>query len=258
MANGELRRSAQQGAWQPALIALPMAALTGAAIGLGIAMASRRQAKRSLAFQLHEFYMSPDFYAKVRAPAYNVALQWTHFPKSLRQAYRDVVVSGWSSGYAETKLGNYVSKLPDNTEEIITFHFHKPRGRPSLTEHQALSADLRFWSRLNSHIKLRTIDRAALRSLFADDFRYHRDFYRSLANSVAYATKKSNVKCPLWVYDISELEAFFDAQNQLILDQWPIQARPWLERGNPKSTSWRVGVEAQDVVRGSERLMGGW
>jgi hypothetical protein len=201
--------------WHSILSFIPIAALIGATITVSITVAARKQSRRALAIQLHEFYLSADFNAKVRSPAYHVGLQWVHLPETLRQAYRDAVASGWASEDTETKLLTYVAEIPHKKDEIIPLHFHSARGLPSLTEHQALSACLRFWSRLNTHIKLKTVDKKVLRSLFADEFGYHREFFRSLSEAVM--EKKSKTKpCPAWIDDIQELGNFFGVNLEVV------------------------------------------
>jgi hypothetical protein len=79
----------QQLHWRSIFSFIPIAALIAAAVTFGSTIVARKQARRALAIHLHECYLSADFYAKVRAPAYQVGLQWTHMPETLRQAYRD-------------------------------------------------------------------------------------------------------------------------------------------------------------------------
>jgi hypothetical protein len=77
-------------------------------LDLGNSIAAKRQARRALAIHLNEFYHSSDFYAKVRAPAHQVGLQWMHLPDTLRQAYRDAITSGWVVEGPEPQLSTYV------------------------------------------------------------------------------------------------------------------------------------------------------
>ena len=64
----------QQLDWRSIFSCIPIAALIAAAVTLGSTIAARKQARRALAIHLHEFYLSADFYAKVRAPADQVVV----------------------------------------------------------------------------------------------------------------------------------------------------------------------------------------
>jgi len=203
----------QQLDWRSIFSFIPIAALIAAAVTLGSTIAARRQARRALAIHLHEFYLSSDFYAKVRAPAYQVGSQWMHLPNTLRQAYRDVVASGWGFDGPETKLSTYVPQIPQRKEEIIASHFHAAKGLLSLTEHQALSACLRFWSRLNTHITLKTVNKNAIRSLFADEFGAQHEFFRSLSAAIIAKTPHTQ-QIPRWINDIQNLEQLFGIQEK--------------------------------------------
>lgn len=198
----------QQLDWLSIFSFIPIAALIAAAVTLGSTIAARKQARRALAIHLNEFYHSSDFYAKVRAPAYQVGLQWMYLPDTLRQAYRDAVASGWGVDGPETKLSTYVPQIPQRQEDIIASHFHAAKGLPSLTEHQALGACLRFWSRLNTHLTLKTVNKKVIRSLLADEFCSNQAFFRALSAAIIAKTPNTQ-QIPRWINNIQELETFF-------------------------------------------------
>lgn len=160
--------------------------------------------------QLHEAFLSPDFYANVRAPAFNIGLQWTQLPESIRKNYREAVVSGWADFVNEFKLATYVQKTPKSHADIISYHFQTPVGMSSLTEHQALTAYLRFWTRFNVHRKRKTINATLAKALFVDEFEYQFTFFRELAESISNELESTAVTKPRWIDDISELSEFFD------------------------------------------------
>lgn len=188
---------------------LPVAAVFAAVITVGLNAELRRRARRSATLQLHEFYLSPQFYASVRSPAYCVQLQWNHLPPDVRPQYRRIVVSGWAHNENADTLSAYAPDFPTSRDDIIKHHFQTPRALPSLTEHQALTALLRFWSRLNKHLSLHLIDRHVTRVIFRDEFEYNRTFFRELANEVVAAMPTTKAP-PTWVKDLNELDVFFE------------------------------------------------
>jgi hypothetical protein len=203
----------QQLDWRLIFSFVPITALIAAAVTLGNSITARRQARRALAIHLHEFYHSSDFYAKVRAPAYQVGLQWRHLPDTLRQAYREAVASGWEVEGPMTELSTYVPQIPQRIEGIIASHFHTAKGLPSLTEHQALAACLRFWSRLNTHLTLNTVNKKVIRALLADEFRSNQAFFRALSAAIIAKTPNTQ-QIPRWIHDIQALETFFGRHEQ--------------------------------------------
>ncbi len=64
----------QQLDWRSIFDFIPIAACIAAAVTLGSTIAARKQAQRALTIHLHEYYLSADFHAKVRAPAYQVVV----------------------------------------------------------------------------------------------------------------------------------------------------------------------------------------
>jgi hypothetical protein len=186
--------------------------LVGALVAMGINALARRRERLALTVQLHELYVSPDFYSRVRAPSYHVGLQWLHLRDDVGQAYRDAVLSGWAAAENDDTLSRYVPDLPSRPEDIIPRHFHLPVGRALLTEHQALTAELRFWTRLNIHIQRKTVNRKVVKDLFSDEFGSHYEFLASFALAVLNAQR---TRPPRWVKDIEQLARFFGIQRVL-------------------------------------------
>lgn len=170
--------------------------------------AAEDRARHDRVIALHEYYLSPEFFSKVRAPAYQVGLTWTHLPEPQRAAYREAVTQGWAFEVGEDKLDLYVPRPPENPEEVITSHFQTPKGLPSLTEHQALTALLRFWTRIRILIDLNMIDRHLVRSLFKDEFGYELSFFQALSAAVTQRIT-SKAAIPRWVDDLQYLEKVF-------------------------------------------------
>ena len=192
----------------------------GVLVTLGLNLAALHRSRRELAIKLHEVYLSPDFYSKVRAPAYHIGLQWQHLPDDVRCDYREAVVSGWAFDLSSDKLSTYLSEYPTSRNDVIHSHFQKPVTHTSLTEHQALTAFLRFWTRLNIHRKNGAIEKKLTRDLFIDEFCYGAPFLNELANAVEAATVDGHIR-PRWIEDIRQLKVFFEcreAQSNKSLD----------------------------------------
>lgn len=175
--------------------------------------ASRQRDKRALVLSMHELYLSPEFYAQVRGPGNRVRLRWYHLPEDSRNQFREVVIYGWAPGDNFKIIEAYFSpndKTGGTIEEIISHHFQISSGRSHLTEHQALTAMLRFWGRLRVYIDLNLVNRKLLKGMFADEFHYNEEFFLDLSRSVADRTgsDKSNIT-PRWVKDVEILSGFF-------------------------------------------------
>ena len=166
--------------------------------------ALEERARHDRAIALHEYFLSPDFYSKVRAPVFQVGLTWMHLKEDLRGPYRDAVVQGWTTDVGENKLNIYVPLPPNSQEECMLYHFQTPKGLPSLTEHQALTAMLRFWTRTRILIDLKMLDRSLVRSLFQDEFGHLRVFLRSLSEAVS-----GTGNTPRWIDDLDQLDKIF-------------------------------------------------
>ncbi|MCL7931078.1 hypothetical protein [Halomonas llamarensis] len=185
----------------------------GVFVTLWINFAAQRRAQRELAIKLHEVFLSSEFYARVRAPAYHIGLQWHHLPKEIQIEYRKAVVSGWAFDKSYNKLEHYLSDFPSAKTQVIPSHFQKPLSSTTLTEHQALTALLRFWTRLNIHRKHRSIENAIVKDLFYDEFCYGAAFLNELADAVETRIEQGQIK-PRWIDDIRELTLFFACDHQ--------------------------------------------
>jgi hypothetical protein len=212
--------------WKTVATIAPTAVAVVALTTLGLNFVAARRQRIALTLSLHEFYLGHKFYAKVRGPSYGVATQWRWLPENIREEYRKIVAQGWVGG-ASSDLKRYVPDAPTEIGQLEKSHYQIPRARRSLTEHQALTAALRFWSRVNTHIERRTADRKLVRELFRDEYHYVAEFYCELAE---YVTRElagdagSPRDPPRWVKDVVELRAFF-ARRSLLQRLWPLRGR---------------------------------
>ena len=166
------------------------------------------QSRRELTLALYQEFHSSDFYANVRAPAYKVVLKWNYLPENVKDIYRDAVSSGWSHDSESLIERASLLDIPENPAELYQFHFVQQSGEAYLTEHQALVALLRFWTRINMYRKNRCINNKLTRKLFSDEYGYVDPFFRELVKAMNLAIKKDQDK-PSWMRDVSELEKFF-------------------------------------------------
>lgn len=176
-----------------------------------------------------DYFTDPVFYARVRAPAYHVAVQWAHAPPETRTLYQQTVVFGWA--YTEndpTKLLAYlgnkrVQHLQNKTtglNEIRKLHFQEPAGIERLSEHQALSAFLRFWVQTEELLEAKILDIKTANSLLAPQLAYYEDFFEQLSEKIieAFAQLKLDNEPPTWVNGIRNLRkrfAIFEALQNL-------------------------------------------
>lgn len=169
---------------------------------------ARKRAKIDLAIKLYEEFVSDNFYTKVRASAYRVRLQWTHLPEEIRDDYRKVVMSGWVSDVREDKIQKYLKDYPTDNSQIEKYHFQTQIEAKALTEHQALTSLLKFWTRLSIFLKTNSIDKKLTKELFSDEFHYGEAFLKELSKQV----KCQALKPPKWIGEIDFLVYFFDSK----------------------------------------------
>lgn len=119
---------------------IPIAAVFSAIVTLIIRRLNEKRSKIERTIRLHESYLNPDFYQKVRAPSSVVGIQWMHLPEELKQIYRHTVCSGWEMQQGDEKLLIYVPDFPKNEKEIVKYHFNDVKSHGGLTEHQSLTS----------------------------------------------------------------------------------------------------------------------
>ncbi|MCH8479306.1 MAG: hypothetical protein LAT56_15400 [Wenzhouxiangella sp.] len=195
----------------PALVTLiPVAVI----VSIVMHFSAKKRAAKDLTIKIHENYLDPDFYAKARAPAFHVGLQWRDLPRSIRSAYREAVIDGYLYKPQQHELSMYISHVPNHESQIITHHFQKPIGASTLTEHQALSAYLHFWKRLAVYKENNFINPKLTKKIFKGDFVYGCQFMNELADAVEKSYIEAEEEKPKWIDSIRELTAFFDCSYQ--------------------------------------------
>ena len=188
------------------LTIVPVATVFTAIITIILRNIAERKAKVERTIKLHEGFLNPEFYSKVRAPASQIAIQWMYLGEEIREHYREAVASVWDITYNEERLYDETKEIPKNKGELIDYHFQRSTSKTGLTEHQALTSILRFWTRFNVYRKLGLVNRELAKELFKDEFAYQRDFFQNLSQYVSNNVKHK----PRWVDDIDDLCSFFD------------------------------------------------
>ena len=104
-------------------------------------------------------------------------LLWDGLQDATGAKYREAVARGWTSAGAVDEFKLYVSSPPKSPGEVEEYHFRTAAARDSLTEHQALTAVLRFWTRIQTLIDNERVEEGLVRDLFKDEFNYERAFF---------------------------------------------------------------------------------
>src|ERR1700682_181377 len=144
-----------------------------------IAHAQKTINSRQTAVTLHSEFYRVEHYIHVVAPVVEVRMKWLYLPEPQRRQYQQEVVKGWAH-YTDdpSNMKRYASESA--TGDLGASHFIKQGIRQSLTEHQALSAFLHFWSNLAVLIRTDLADRRISISLFAETYGYNRQFVHQL------------------------------------------------------------------------------
>jgi len=160
---------------------------------------------RQTAVSLHMQLYGVEHFIHVVAPAAGVRMRWLYLPEPDRSEYRQEVVKGWAH-YADdpSNIKRYAPESASGTD-FSASHFREQGIRQSLTEHQALSAFLHFWSNLAVLIQAGLADRSICVSLFADAYRYNLEFVRQLRENVSEGLSTGDV-FPAWIANTRLLE----------------------------------------------------
>jgi len=180
----------------------------GTIISIVVAVVGARQTRRELTLKLHEEFHSSDYYVRVRAPAYRVALQWNYLPDDIRQSYRDIVASGWSLDPESEKARVVMSEIPADYSKMYESHFQKPIGEEYLTEHQAVVALLNFWSRVNMYRTSGCIEPRLVRKILQNEFKFIAPFFFQIAKAVQSKGQTGQIDF-IWIKAVRELDSFF-------------------------------------------------
>ena len=179
-------------------VLLPVCAII---ITLFIADTQKRINRRQTAVKLHGEFYGVEHFIHVVAPAAQVRIKWRYLEESERKRFRQEVASGWRDD--PSNIDRYIPNRSSG-ENYIATHFQEQGSRKSLTEHQALSSFLHFWSNLAVMIETGLADRKICVSLFADAYRYNRLFIGELREAVSKGRDPKDL--PAWIKNTLSLE----------------------------------------------------
>jgi len=91
---------------------------------------------------------------------------------------------------------------------MAEFHYKKRKEAGEITEHEALTAFLYFWSKLDLMLTNKVIDNKLTKSLFKVQFNYYRSFIKDLRNILDENINENDFR-PAWYEATLKLEKFF-------------------------------------------------
>jgi hypothetical protein len=177
----------------------------GVLLAIVIPLTQYRIAQRQLTISLHETYWSVETYVRVIAPSYAVQKGWQGLPEQVRVNYREIVLQGWAPHLPspEDEYELYLGAPPE-IQDFAAHHFRTPVGNDKLTEHQALTLLLYWWSHLAEYYRNRLVNRRLFRALFRDAFGYKKAFLLDLCSSMESRLTGTDTR-PQWIDSIRYL-----------------------------------------------------
>ncbi len=165
---------------------------------------------RNRTTQLFEELYSINGYSTIVAPVFNVMLKWNGLDEPLKSKYRKIIIDGWVGfeSAPSTKLNLFCDEKDD---DLTKFHYKRRKEAGEITEHEALTAFLYFWSKLELMLTNRVIDKKLTKSLFKSQFNYYRKFLEDLRD-VHDAHLSENEYPPTWYAATQKLEKFFGGE----------------------------------------------
>lgn len=160
---------------------------------------------------LHELHYSEGFFSRVAMPVFTIARAWDLLPDDERRDYRDAVLLGWV-GYNSEPALDAMRREPIDLRDPAAVHFRPKFEGAALSEHEALTISLYFWTRISLLEQLGMLDREVAAALFAWPYSYVSPFFNSLAQAIE-DRRGEDENPPQW---ISAIE---------VLDRWLLPAR---------------------------------
>lgn len=176
-----------------------LVAIFAALIAFFVPWTQRRISRRQSTISLHQSYWSVENYLRVIAPSFGVRLNWAE----LSEQYRETVLKGWTETDKSGKYGLYMG--PEPVGDPAEQHFRKATGKDKLTEHQALTLSLYWWSQCATYYRHKLVDRELFHDLFRDTFGYTREFLLEFCDAVQKELGEG-ADIPQWIESIRFLE----------------------------------------------------
>lgn len=164
-----------------------------------------KAAQKRLNIELMERYHGIDFYRDIISVVWEIRIKWFNLPKKKRDEYHKEVVLGWE-GYSDMSGSESLNhEIPPN---FMTINHHlTPIKKDALTEHQALTIYLSFWSTLYQYFESESISDDFI-SVWKEKYYYNQEFIASLRDAIR-DRKKDEDYLPTWVTTTEKLELFF-------------------------------------------------
>ncbi|MGH1405732.1 MAG: hypothetical protein ACRBBJ_04150 [Rhodomicrobiaceae bacterium] len=156
---------------------------------------------------LFEELYSVEGYSAIVAPVFNIMLKWNGLSEPAKSEYQKVIIDGWV-GFENAptiKVDLFCESMKNNISE---FHYKKRKETGEITEHEALTAFLYFWSKLDLMLTNKVIDSKLTKSLFKVQFNYYRSFIKDLRTMLDENINENDFH-PAWYDATLKLEKFF-------------------------------------------------
>ena len=154
----------------------------------------------------NELY-SLEGYTSIVAPVFNIMLKWNGLDDATKQQYQKIVIDGWAGfdAFPSDKIDQFCHSMGD---DMVKYHYKKRNDSGEITEHEALTIFLYFWSKLELLVRNNLIDKKLTRALFTVPFSYYRPFLKDLRDLFDAHKKQTDFE-PSWYQASLRLESFF-------------------------------------------------
>lgn len=129
-------------------------------------------------------YYDASFYGSVISPVFSLAIKLAS-DEAANKEYWDVIVDGWMP---PTKGASHLRKLHDENfgqeKPVQDQHYRHVDRLDDLSEHQALTVFLQYWTTLHQLWDSDLLDKKLSRKLFRTPFSYYRNFLFELSDKV--------------------------------------------------------------------------
>lgn len=206
LSDGELR-----------LVIAAIALVVSAVIGVVGIVSARRLAKVARETErlrqtqaLHQYLNEPKFYADVSVPAWMVWLKWKSSDDAKRLEFHQIIMKTWIN-YSNNEALNHFSLNGIERESLAYQHFF-PNNRTGISEQQALTLQLHFWTRLSNSLRADSVDKEAVKILFSGSYLYIAELFHEMRLYFIEHSGEDDIE-PGWVSAVAHLEQFFGYQN---------------------------------------------
>lgn len=173
-----------------------------------MALIDRRRAIRDRSVDLYNEFYSAESYRRIVAPVYRMMLKWRAYTGEQREAYMQAMRASWTGARTEPErlLEAYNSQSRLDLDPIEA-HFRDTFSTEVFTEHEALTAFLYFWTKLDMMRSSGLVSNSVVKRMFCGPFDYYREFLAELRNQVTPRIDQDDA--PPWIDATTRLDKFF-------------------------------------------------